>query len=696
MSFLAPLFLLGGLAIGLPILFHLIRRTTREKTDFSSVMFLQPTPPRVTKRSRIENWLLLLLRCGVILLIAFGFARPFLPQSVLPATTTAPGRQMVILLDTSASMRRDGLWDAAKEEVSALLKDAKPADEIALMAFDAGARTLLTLDEWNKTPLDERRTAAEQRLATLQPGWNATHLGTALLRGAELFDKLDTTNLVIRTRQLVVVSDLQEGSRLDGLQGHEWPRGLQVVTRPVKAKRPTNLGLQWISNTDDAASAGTAPATLRLRAINATESKRDQFQLRWADAPNSEAQSIYVPAGQARVIKPPLPPAGARPESLIVSGDDATFDNTVFVVSPEPLRLPVLFFGSDAETDSGQSLYYLKRAFPPGRTEIVDIKAVKPGEPIAAFELQQAQFVVLGENPGDAAFAAARQFAESGKLVLASLSSAADLRGIGQMLGQTALAGEEAKVRDYAMLSQIDFRHPLFAPFNDPRFSDFTKIHFWKHRRVNAEAFPKAQVLARFDTGEPALLQIPVGKGALILLTTTWRPADSQLALSSKFVPLLHSLLEQSRDIPPRQPQYFIGETVALPTGSQPVTVRKPDGATVEIPAGGSFNQTDQPGVYQLSPGTGKFVVNLLPDESRTTPLPEETLASLGVPLRDPAALTAAAPEAKRLASAQAAEVEGQQKLWRWLVMAALLIVLVESWLAGRSLKAPSAEPAGA
>ena len=40
MSFLAPLFLLGGLAIGLPILFHLIRRTTREKTDFSSVMFL--------------------------------------------------------------------------------------------------------------------------------------------------------------------------------------------------------------------------------------------------------------------------------------------------------------------------------------------------------------------------------------------------------------------------------------------------------------------------------------------------------------------------------------------------------------------------------------------------------------------------------------------------------------------------------
>ena len=54
MSFLAPLFLLGGLAVALPIAFHLIRRSSREQMPFSSLMFLQPTPPRVTKRSRLE------------------------------------------------------------------------------------------------------------------------------------------------------------------------------------------------------------------------------------------------------------------------------------------------------------------------------------------------------------------------------------------------------------------------------------------------------------------------------------------------------------------------------------------------------------------------------------------------------------------------------------------------------------------
>jgi len=69
------LFLLGATAIALPIIFHLIRRTSRERMAFSSLMFLRPTPPRVTKRNRLENVFLLLLRCLVFCLLALAFAR---------------------------------------------------------------------------------------------------------------------------------------------------------------------------------------------------------------------------------------------------------------------------------------------------------------------------------------------------------------------------------------------------------------------------------------------------------------------------------------------------------------------------------------------------------------------------------------------------------------------------------------------
>src|SRR5882757_7430996 len=106
MSFLTPLFLLGALGIALPVLFHLIRRSSKEHVPFSSLMFLQPSPPRVTRRSRLEHILLLLLRCLVLCLLAAGFARPFLKHAVsLPPPGSAP-RRVVVLVDVSASMRR--------------------------------------------------------------------------------------------------------------------------------------------------------------------------------------------------------------------------------------------------------------------------------------------------------------------------------------------------------------------------------------------------------------------------------------------------------------------------------------------------------------------------------------------------------------------------------------------------------------
>ena len=48
-------------------------------------MFLEPSPPRITKRSRLEHILLLLLRCAVIALLAFVFARPFLQKPIAAA-----------------------------------------------------------------------------------------------------------------------------------------------------------------------------------------------------------------------------------------------------------------------------------------------------------------------------------------------------------------------------------------------------------------------------------------------------------------------------------------------------------------------------------------------------------------------------------------------------------------------------------
>ena len=90
MSFLTPLYALGLLAVAAPIVFHLIRRTPRGDIPFSSLMFLSPTPPRLTRRSRLDDWLLLLLRASALVLLAAAFTRPFLRQQAL-ADPARPG-----------------------------------------------------------------------------------------------------------------------------------------------------------------------------------------------------------------------------------------------------------------------------------------------------------------------------------------------------------------------------------------------------------------------------------------------------------------------------------------------------------------------------------------------------------------------------------------------------------------------------
>ncbi len=686
MSFLAPLFLLGGLAIALPVLFHLVRKTTRERTRFSSLIFLRPEPPRLTRRNRLEHLLLLLLRCAVIVLLALGFARPFWRQAVSAPPPASEVRKVALLLDTSASMRRDGLWNAARTGVETWLRQVTVNDQVALFAYDHELTPLVTFEQWRATPFTERVGLVRSRLTDLAPGWGGSQLDEALVRAAEALAEVAPGEPEVSRRELLLFSDLQSGSHLEKLQSYEWPKGIEVTIAASPPLKTSNAGLQLAAETAESA---PAEAGTRLRVSNEPDSRIEQFQLGWQDAAGAYVTnplSVYVPAGQNRIVVVPPPPEGIPTERILLRGDDEPFDNTLFAVPPQPANAAVLYLGTEPAGDTRGSRYFLTRALQQTRRLTVELLAPDPGSTPGPDQFNQAALLVVTEPMIPATAQAVAEAVRAGKTVLFAPKTPAALAALSAIPELATLQGEEGRFTNYGLLGEIDFRHPLFVPFADPRFSDFTKIHFWKYRRLNADALGTAAVLARFDNGDPALVEVTAGKGRVFVLASGWHAADSQLALSSKFVPLLYSMLELGGVRPAVPALHKVGDQIRLAaTPEQQARVAfTPEGASIALPdTATEFDQTRVPGIYTLVRGgaTNRFAINLDPVESRTAPLAPDDLERLGVPL----ARTSASPAvtAVHQARLQSAELEGRQKLWRWLVVAALGLVLTETLLAG-------------
>ena len=119
-------------------------------------------------------------------------------------------------------------------------------------------------------------------------------------------------------------------------------------------------------------------------------------------------------------------------------------------------------------------------------------------------------------------------------------------------------------------------------------------------------------------------------------------------------------------------------------SSSEQRVVIRPDGGEFLVPTDSStFTSTEEPGIYSLKTSQGEraFAVNLPSSESNTVPMAVEQLEQLSVKLGTQATQQ---EEYERLRQLRDRELESKQKMWKWLVLAALVVVGAETWLAGK------------
>jgi hypothetical protein len=707
MSFLAPMFLIGAAGIAIPIALHLIRRQTRAQQDFSSLMFLDPSPPKLMQRSRIDQWVLLLLRGLALLLLAGAFARPYWKSTSLNEATL-PELRRAILLDTSASMKRDGVWDKAIASVREVAGTLQPTESLALYTFDQRVQVLVSHEDSIASPPAERVQKVLAALSAVQPSSRSSDLGLAL---ATVGDQLTRTAEKEEANsdspsEIVLVSDFQAGSPIDRLENYQWPTQCRLKIQRIDPISTGNVCASILDSKDEYDTNLASPVATALppptSAKDDGESRRDKLAVRlnnygdavanvtlnWLDQTGMSIEggteiAAEVPAKGSTVVR--VAKWDVEAARLRLEGDAATFDNERLVSKPPKRRFEIVCIDRE-QREATKSLGYFLKQLPLG-DESRDVQFVwrEPGSSAAWPVKDVVPLIVASHDMDEADAKQLRTFIQQGGHGLWVLDQSLDdgkrlavVQSNWQMLtGDQPPEIREAQAGRDAMFESIDFTHPLFRSLSDSRFNDFTKIRFWKHR--NVELNDRWTAIAKYDDAFPAIAFCKLGEGTLWWMSSGWQPSESQLALSSKFVPILSAIFTMAAPVERVMDSVLVGDKIECLEGEQWADGTGKDVKFEADQDGKRFFSVEEPGFLRMQrDNQQRFVaVNLSLSESDTQTMDIERLERLGVLTSDSRSTRLATERKEQL---QSQELEGQQRAWRWLIVGMLGAIVIETF----------------
>ncbi len=349
MTFLNPLFLLGLIAAGIPLVIHLFNFRRPRRVRFSSLAFLHELQKSTMQRVRIKQWLLLALRTLAIAALVMSFARPTLEGGL--AGLMGTGRASVaIVIDNSMSMTlRDAggsYMEQARSVAAALMSDLDSEDEVFIVPA-AG------------TPTRPGSSAAAHALP-LRPGNEALGVINSVAAspaGHSLADAVDRAAALlvgrdVPNRIIYVITDLQASAlastRTEARGGDARVRDVPTVLVPIGGQEQPNLAVSDV----EVLSRIVAPGEpLRVRAMLTNYGSSPQTGIlasAYLGGQRMAQQSVDIPPGGAAEVEMSLTPQETGFLRGRVEIDDALYepDNARLfsVLVPEVRR--VLIVGS--------------------------------------------------------------------------------------------------------------------------------------------------------------------------------------------------------------------------------------------------------------------------------------------------------------------------------------------------------------
>ena len=657
MSLLAPAFLVGLLAIGLPWWLHRLSSDNPNKQKFSSLMFLEPGEPRRVLAKKVQYLLLLALRIGVLVLLALAFTEPAIWRAPAAGGDADGARMHLIVLDGSASMGYGGRWEQARAAANDVLDELGTEDRAQIVLAGRQFEVL--------GPPTADVAALRQTLNTAEPGVFRLEYG-------QLMRSIDG---LVRTAELPVVIDLVTDAQATALPtrfGELAPRRpAEIVIHDVTDGAAENwtidsFGASALTGELTASVRSFAPDTV-TRTVTLTQNGRTVGE-----------ETVEVPAdGRAEVAFPALDLASGsnRVEVALWPDDDLEGDDRRYLAikRPEPRKVLVV-----AENVEGLGPLFTSAALETLTTLALtaDVRTSPLGDP----PLLDYSFVVvtdIGLLDGPQAAAIEDYVEGGGRALLAAGPRSGGLTAL-PVTGQALRTNPQMGAQTRLSIGEVDATHPVLRGVDELRAANF-------FRSVSIEPGEGDQVLMSLADGTPLLLERTMGSGRVLLFTSSLDRQWNDLPVQPAFVPLMAGIANRLLGGAGFTSEADLGSTLAVRAlGFEGGQIFDPRGeAALGLGAGSDDVLLDQVGFYEVVGGgtTELVAVNFDARESDLKPVDAATLdrwRGLGVrPGEDVAAPVAVTSQADRVPIS----------LGQWLVMLLLALVVMESMVGNWHLR---------
>lgn len=725
MTFIFPLLLSGLLLVGIPVLLHLIMQQKPKQLPFPAFRFLLQKHRTNQQRLRLRHWLLLALRMLLIGMACLALARPRIFNERLNLSSERPVAA-VLVFDTSASMQYQSggetRLEAAKKRALELLADLPGDSRVAVLeTAEPGGEWLANL------------TLARERIAALKirPANNpvTSRLGEAYRLLADLEQTSESADEHL-PRFLYVFSDRTpncwDSSRSKDLRDFRDRLAADVhgIFIDVGVEQPVDVALAAVQLRRAVLAIGE-PAMLEVT-VRSTGSECDtEVRCRLDGEKTPERKPVQLKPNQSQVLtfeRPNLAPGFHQAEITLATEDSFPFDNALFATFQIRGGRRILTIVDEVADADFWKLALESTGFQCDVRRPIEIAGLSATE-LSAYQAIALLNVARPEH--DLWERLAHYVAKGGGLAVIPGGEELIRKSYNEdATAQNLLPGQ---LRELVNVPEpgvgwktATYQHPVMAPFREWSQNenvDFQLLppaatHYWDVRKT---AGAGTVVVSYGDSEQrPALLErILAGKkpGRVLLFTTPLdrrhldlaRPWNDYLKTSFYLVLVNKVMGYLAGDADEPVLNHVAGQPVSAPVTTSPsvttFTLQGPQLGAAEAVVTHPEGQPDvllpqavSPGNYNLLDSAGKrvaaFSINLPPEESLLTRLPEEPIEDL---LGTGAVLSVG--HGTRLKEALEGRWKQPVELLPWLMILVLLGLAVENLLANKFYRAEAPRP---